>query len=97
MRQFRSRDGEVFAQQFSEPALAITEPAAHARHERDLDAAGKNGFEEQFGEIADEEDVGIGRRLLEGFEKCIGGIFHEPVGVEDDHDLATSSERTHLE
>ena len=97
LRQLGARHFEKTAERSGKLKLARGESAAHALHEGDLDAAGEDGFEEQFGIIADEEDVGIGGRLLEGFQKGVGGIFHETVGVEEDHDFPPATQRAHLE
>ena len=52
---------------------------------------------EQIGEIADEEDVRIARRLLEGFQKCVRGTFHETIRVENDDHFPSATQRAHLE
>src|SRR5581483_12188968 len=54
-------------------------PAGAAQ--RDGDATGEDGFGQRLGLVAREQQKGIIRRFLEGFEEGIGGLDLQAIGL----------------
>ena len=49
-----------------------------------MGAAGDDGDGEEAGIRSDQNEEGVGRWFLQGFEKGVGRVEVEAVGVEDD-------------
>ena len=65
--------------------------------EGDFDAAGQDGFEEVFRKPRNEEKMGVGWGFLKSLQKCICGLFHEAVGLEEDSHLGSTGKRAQME